>query len=184
MHLKGCFPGKGLALQPLAHTSTVERALAGFMASYSHSLTVLPCDFEQGPFWASVLPHLWSEVWAPWPLETFSYFTLSEFVCFIGTKGIAMGKGLMFAAFSSAYFTDSPRILERRMSWTPHFMCGFNVAWACSISCNSLNAIFNVFLPATVAVFPFPRNWTVGDVCSHVWQWIKATTRVYFLLYI
>ena len=33
----------------------------------------------------------------------------------------------MFAAFSSAYFTDSPRILERRMSGTPHFMCGFNV---------------------------------------------------------
>lgn len=56
MHLKGCFLGKGLALQPLAHTSAVERALAGFMASYSHSVTVLLCDFEQVmlPLWASV----------------------------------------------------------------------------------------------------------------------------------
>lgn len=160
MHLKGCFLGKGLALQPLAHTSAVEIALAGFMASYSHSVTVLLCDFEQVmlPLWASVFTS--SVKWGLGSMISRDIFIFHSFrVCFIGTKGVAMEKGLMFTAFSSDYFTDSPRILDRRMSWTPHFMCGFNVAWACFISCNSLNAIFNVFLPATVAVFPcFPET--------------------------
>lgn len=120
------------------------------MASSSGSVIVLLCDFEQVmPLFGPQCSYVWSEGSGSMASRVISRFHICRFL----TR--AVDKRVNICLCFLLCFTDSLRVVVRRMNWVKiQFMHGFNVAWFCFICWNSLNTILNVFCHATVAVFP------------------------------